>query len=184
MVEKLPRNARRDVDPCDLPSVVLLEAEAIDATTSATVSAPPTQIRMCTELDRKRVVYVEATAEILHYIRVAAFNAYEKEQDRVSRKRNNPVGVPGIMYDKRRNAVFAWMKDPAQPMLPAKRIQRKIRDDHASIQCAAQELKEHVETLRITLCSRWQIVGRMIRRRQVPCSVSLRPHGFIPTLFA
>ena len=68
------------------------------------ISAPETCIRMLAELDRKRVVHVEARPETLKYSRIALLCAREGQEPPASRKRAQPIGVPGIRYDKRRRA--------------------------------------------------------------------------------
>ena len=69
-LQTLPRNARSLVDPADVPNHVSLDMCEVSAAHDG-LRAGPTVIDVATELDRKRMCYVFASAAALHYIRVA-----------------------------------------------------------------------------------------------------------------
>ena len=141
MLQKLPRHARRQVDQCDVASFVEWEGPPISATEKCSLEAPETKIKLFTELDRKRVVSIEATPAVLMYVRAAAMHAHLTGEASNARKRAQPIGVPGFRWDKRSNRVYTYVEDPTNPNVKT-RVSLKLQSN--DIEGTAQELKQHI----------------------------------------
>ena len=136
----LSPKVRNQVDAADLAPVITLEMPAIHG---ERLSAPPTSIKVITELMRVRAVFCELTPATLTYIRTAAVHHHKNPgsgRKRTCRKIKTCSDAKGVLCDKRRKCVWLMWAGP-DPEAPARRVARRPDQwDEFHINLCAREL--------------------------------------------
>ena len=131
------KTVRATVDVGVLPHVVVISLPTVTFEANGEKFAYATMTVKCiTDMQRNRVVSVEATPTVLGHIRAAVLKAASVAVVRRVRKREASIDVRGVFSDKRRKAL--WTHIPASLGLKMKRLRMKpdVWDEFHRNQCA------------------------------------------------